>query len=159
MRAGGEARPFISGPSFESHPALSPDGRWLAYASDESGRPEVYLTDFPAHGGRWQISTDGGTAPAWAPHGSTLYFQKTQFANLSDQLLMSVAIDAVAGAPSVSPPVEALRGPFQLSNEYGRQYDVAPDGTRFLMARRSGLDAPLDLLTVVLNWTQELPRR
>jgi serine/threonine protein kinase len=159
MDAGGTARPFIDGPAFESHPALSPDGRWLAYVSDERGRFEVYLTDFPAHGGRWQVSTDGGTAPVWAPDGHTLYFQKLQWANFSDLVLMSAKIDDVGGAPSIGTPAEALLGPFAESNEFGRSYDIAPDGTRFLMARRSGLNAPLDLLTVVLNWTRELPSR
>ncbi len=159
--SGGAPRPVLNGPAAESHPALSPDGRWLAYASDQLGHQEIYVTDFPAHSGRWQVSTGGGIAPAWSPDGSELYFQLTQFTNvaLAAQIMMVAEFDGRGAAPNLGTPVEVLRGPFQLSNEYGRDYDVAPDGRRFLMVRRGQLDAPLDALTVIVNWFAESATR
>jgi Tol biopolymer transport system component/predicted Ser/Thr protein kinase len=159
MKEGGPARVLLDSPAFEAHPALSPDGRWLAYSSAEKGRTEIYLTDFPALSGRWQVSSGGGLAPAWAPDGRRLYYQLGDLANLVNQVLMSTETDLSGASPRFATPSEVMRGPFSLSLPYGRSYDIAPDGTRFLMARRSGLNVPLDLLTVVLNWTGELSGR
>jgi len=154
----GEVSTLLDGPASESHPALSPDGRWLAYESNQGRQAEVYVTDFPGHTGRWQVSSGGGIAPAWAPDGTQLYFQRNQFSNVerAEAFLMSASFDGRSAAPAIGTPVEALRGPYDMSNQYGRQYDIAPGGDRFLMVRRRPLSASLNMLTVVVNWFTEL---
>jgi hypothetical protein len=129
--------------------ALSPDGRWMANSSDESGDFEVYVQPYPNPGGtRWRISMGGGRDPLWSRDGRELFYQHdtTMFAA------------AVTTKPSFSfaPPVALFDGPYVDS--IGRWYDVAPDG-RFLMIKpgwlSAGHDAPLN---VVLNWHEELTR-
>ena len=159
MAAAAQPRLFLDGPASESHPALSPDGHWLAFESTESGKSEIYVTDFPTHTGRWQVSNGGGTAPAWAPNGRELFYEKPGWVNNSEQEILAVSVSANGGAPSLGTPAVALHGSFEPSNEYGRNFDVAPNGARFLMVRRTPLDLQLDALTVVLNWTGELRGR
>ena len=72
-----EPTPFLGGPFDETHPAFSPDGRWLAYASDESGRLEVYVPPFPSAEGKFQISIEGGTYPTWSTETNELFFYHT----------------------------------------------------------------------------------
>jgi Tol biopolymer transport system component len=66
--------PFLNSPANERGAVLSPSGKWLAYDSDESGRYEVYVTAFPDHGGKWQVSNDGGNSPSWSGDGKQLYY-------------------------------------------------------------------------------------
>ena len=123
-------------------PALSPDGRWLAYVSDESGRNEVYLLPYPAmRGGRRQVSVNGGASPKWTRGGSELVF-------VSRDTMMSVAVSRGTGEPGSPNPL------FGVSN-FGPAYDVAPDGQRFVMTRRSPESAPRSLV-VVTNFVDEL---
>ena len=70
-----KAEPFLTTPFTEGAPSFSPDGRWLAYVSDESGRPEIYVQPYPGPGGKWQISTDGGTEPLWNRSGRELFYR------------------------------------------------------------------------------------
>ena len=70
-----KAQPFLRTPFNESAPRFSPDGRWLAYISDESGRYEIYVQPYPGPGGKWQISTEGGTEPVWNPNGRELFYR------------------------------------------------------------------------------------
>ena len=70
-----KAQPFLRTPFVESVPRFSPSGRWLAYVSDESGRPEIYVQPYPGPGGKWQISTEGGTEPVWNPNGRELFYR------------------------------------------------------------------------------------
>ena len=76
----GEHRPqlLIRGPSDEGQPAMSPDGRWIAYQSNSSGRWEVYVQPFPGLGGRWQVSTQGGVSPIWGPNGRELFYRNAR---------------------------------------------------------------------------------
>src|SRR5438552_1533263 len=71
----GKPESFLRTPASERHPALSPDGRWIAYSSTESGIPELYVRPFPGPGGKWQISTGGGKYPKWSRTGHALYYQ------------------------------------------------------------------------------------
>ena len=128
-------------------------GAWIAYQSDESGQPEVYVRPFPdVDAGRWQISTAGGRYPAWAPDGAELFFlQGTQ--------LMASPVQTDASFTPGTP--EVLFGANYSFSYTGRNYDVAPDG-RFLMinlASRSGEDTPSAQINVVLNWFEELTER
>ena len=70
-----KAQPFLRTPFNEAAPRFSPDGRWLAYISDESGRYEIYVQPYPGPGGKWQISTEGGTEPVWNPNGRELFYR------------------------------------------------------------------------------------
>ena len=140
----------------ENQPAVSPDGRWLAYMSTLSGRSEVYVERFPDLGDRRLISTDGGSMPLWSPDGSELFYL-----NLNSDKLMVVVIDSEAGL-TTGPPEVLFEGDF--FSQFGlRTYDVTPDGQRFVMLTRGGAqstknDAPPSLV-VVQNWLAEHNRR
>jgi len=117
----------------EVHPQFSPDGRWLAYASDESGTMEIYVRPFPnINAGKWQISTDGGNSPRWSPNGKELYYLIGE--NIAEAL-MAVEVET---KPTFSPgkPKVLFRGKYlgSLPNN-GIPYDVHPDGRRFLMMK------------------------
>jgi Tol biopolymer transport system component len=134
---------------------VSPDGRWLAYDSNPSGETQVYVRPFPdVAGGQWQISTDGGSQPAWGRDGQELFYVAR------DGGLRSVRVsrDAtwVAGAPT---KLFDRRYYFGATAESGRTYDVAKDG-RFLMIKDAAPDpaaAPTSIV-VVQNWFEELTR-
>jgi serine/threonine-protein kinase len=128
---------------------ISPDGRWLAYESDESGRFDVYVRPFPdVDAGRWPISTAGGTKPAWRPDGRELFFVDSQ------SKLYAVPIGAGPGFQPGKP--EALfDAPNPNSLVYGRHYDVARDG-RFVLIRQAEASTAPSSVVVVLNWYDEL---
>jgi hypothetical protein len=120
----------------ESYPDLSPDGRWLAFATDESGRNEVYVQPYPGPGPRQQLSTDGGTAPAWSRDGRELFYTTTQTVGGQATLtkMMAVPVEfrstVIAGTPRM-----IFEGKFGASAAT-RGYDVTPDGRRFLMVQQ-----------------------
>jgi serine/threonine-protein kinase len=133
---------------------ISPDGHWLAYYSNESGRPEVYVRPFPkVEGGRWQISTGGGSRPAWSAAGRELFF-------LQGLAMMAVAVQT-APTFSAGNPSKLFDGQWFLPG-LARPYDVSRDGQRFLMikdATNGGPSGASPTITVVLNWFEELKAR
>jgi Tol biopolymer transport system component len=129
----------------ERDQTFSPNGRWTAYTSDESGRNEVYVAPFPGPGGKRQVSTAGGSAPLWRPDGNELFY------TAADNRLMAAEVDAKGGAFEVK-KVDALFGPL-ISNGYG----VSADGQRFLSAVAPEGESG-EPLTVVLNWTAALKK-
>jgi eukaryotic-like serine/threonine-protein kinase len=136
-------QPIDQSPANESQGVLSPDDRWIAYVSDESGSDEVYVRSFPASEGRWQISTGGGTQPRWRSDGRELYFIS------AESRLTAVE---VASAPQLT-----YRAPQTLFVLRGAgDYAVAPDG-RFLVLMPVGERGNREL-QVVLNWASELRR-
>jgi eukaryotic-like serine/threonine-protein kinase len=141
-------RPFLHGPFNESQARLSPNGRWLAYVSDESGREQVYVTPFPGSGGRWPISTDGGSDPVWARNGRELFYR-----NGDRMMAVTVTSDATFSAtkPKLLFEAKALPDPW-------RTYDVTPEG-EFLMIEPGESDTPPAQINVVLNWLQEIRPR
>jgi len=147
-----KAQPFLQTQFNETSPRFSPDGHWLAYVSDESGHYEVYVQPFPGPGGKWEISTEGGTEAVWNPNGRELFYRN------GDKLM---AVDIVtqpgfsAGKPKVLFEGHYLPTPLTFPN-----YDVSQDGQRFLMLKsvEGGVDAPTQI-NVVLNWFEELKRR
>jgi Tol biopolymer transport system component len=141
-------RPFLNGPFNESAARLSPNGRWLAYVSDESGREEVYVVPFPGSGGRWPISTDGGSQPVWARNGRELYYR-----NGDRTMAVTVTSDATFSATKPRFLFEAK----YLSGEL-LTYDVTPDG-EFLMIELGESDTPPSQINAVLNWLQEVRQR
>jgi eukaryotic-like serine/threonine-protein kinase len=147
-----KAQPFLRTPFNESVPRFSPDGRWLAYISNESGRWEIYVQSYPGPGGKWQISTEGGTEPAWNPNGRELFYR-------SGEKMMSVDI-ATQPSFSAGKPRVLFEGRYSPAPGTTPNYDVSPDGQRFLMIRPTEqAEAAATQINVVLNWFEELKRR
>ena len=139
----------------ESNGEVSPNGRWLAYQSDESGSAEIYVRPFPnVVDSRTKISTSGGTRPAWARNGRELFYVKV------DGTMVAVPIhpDAGDGRFSAGTPTSLFQGAYFVT-QAGRTYDVAPDGSRFLMIKSApSTNSSTVQLVVVLNWFDELKR-
>jgi serine/threonine-protein kinase len=147
-----KAQLFLRAPLLQSAPRFSPDGRWLAYVSDESGRSEIYVQSYPGPGGKWQISTEGGTEPVWNPKGRELFYR-------SGAKMLAVDITTqpkFAGGK----PRTLFEGHYQPTPATSPNYDVSPDGQRFLMLKpiEQNQAAPTQI-NVVLNWFEELKRR
>ncbi|HEU5256867.1 MAG TPA: hypothetical protein VFU28_12805 [Vicinamibacterales bacterium] len=144
---------------FESRGGVvSPDGRWLAYESNSTGRFEIYVRPFPNVGaGQWQVSNAGGVQPLWAHSGRELFFIAP------DGALMTVPADPRGSAWSAGSPMKLIEGRYYngAGLTIGREYDVSPDDQRFLMIKEGGASdqtaAPGSLI-VVLNWIEELKR-
>jgi Tol biopolymer transport system component len=137
-------RPFLQTPTNESNPKFSPDGRWVAYVSDESGRKEIYVRPFPGPGGRWQISTAGGDEPMWARNGRELFYR-------NGDKMMATAVET-------NPVFAASKPKLLFEAHYETGYDVSPDGQRFLMIKASEQESAATQVNVVLNWSDELRR-
>src|SRR3989454_716091 len=147
-----KAQPFLRTRFDESVPRFSPDGRWLAYISNESGRYEIYVQPYPGPGGKWQISTEGGTEPTWNHNGRELFYR-------SGDRMMAVDI-ATQPSFAAGKPRMLFAGPYELSPATSPNYDVSPDGQRFLMLKPSEQEAAAPTqINVVLNWFEELKRR
>jgi serine/threonine-protein kinase len=132
-----------------AHPSLSPDGRWMAYDSDESGRVEVYVQSFPDPGiQRWKVSLGSGSEPLWTRGGRELVYRK-------GDSVMAVSMD-LAGNRS-GQPVALFGGPYPDSTGWTRprSYDVSADGERFLLLKRPP-ERERPRVNVVLNWFDEL---
>jgi serine/threonine-protein kinase len=129
--------------------ALSPDGRWLAYQSSESGRPQIYVRDMSGSGGRWQVSTAGGEEPRWSPDGGQLYYR-------NNDLFMAVSVDKAAFHAGT--PKNLFSGVFDLRSNSGVTYDVDPRGGRFLMIRPVEDTGSRARVRMVMNWFDELRR-
>jgi len=130
---------------------ISPDGRWLAYQSNDSGQLEIYVRPFPnVDEGRWQISRAGGARPLWARDGSELFYFDPGWRLMVVSVRMDPNFDF--GNPQII--LEESYPP--LPGALGRTYDVSPDGERFLMIKTGETGA--DTINVVLNWFEELKR-
>jgi Tol biopolymer transport system component len=147
LGAGDSVRPFLVTEFNERGIAPSPDGRWLAYVSDESGQDEVYVRPVPGPGGKRQVSIDGGQEPAWSTDGRELYYRSGTYFMAAD----------IQTRPAFS--VGARRQLFPDSYEKNpdhTNYDIHPVTGQFLLVK--GSDEPTDLV-VVLNWFEELRER
>jgi serine/threonine-protein kinase len=152
LPGGSEGPPveLVATPAGEYTPALSPDGRWLAYVSNETGRLEVYVQPFLAtDGARWLVSRNGGTEPLWAPGGTELFYRNLML----DMIAVEYTADTIftPGVQTVLFPAAQYR-----SNNFHRVYDVTPDGQRFIMVRSETIDH--GELIWVQNWFTELRR-
>jgi serine/threonine protein kinase/Tol biopolymer transport system component len=146
-------RPFLQSKHNEIHPALSPDGRWMAYASNESGRYEVNVRSYPGPGVVTQVSADGGFEPIWSPDGREIYYRTQE-----GKRVMAVEFTPDAPTPRLGKPRLLFEGRFAGLETYGRRYDLAPDGERFLMLQENEPPPPPTQYNVVLNWFEELKR-
>ena len=147
-----KAQPFLRTPLNESAPRFSPDGRWLAYISDESGRFEIYVQPYPGPGGKWQVSTEGGTEPVWNPNGRELFYR-------SGDKMMAVEI-ATQPSFAAGNPRMLFEGQYVPTPGTVPNYDVSPDGQCFLMLMptEQAQAAPTQI-NVVLNWFEELKQK
>jgi serine/threonine-protein kinase len=132
----------------EMYPRLSPDGRWLAYTSNESGRSEVLVQAFPEPRGRTPISTSGGDEPVWSRDGRELFY-------LDGDDMMVVEV-RTSPAFTASPPRKLFEGRYVRSPNSVAGYDVSADGQRFLRVQPVNPDPPTDRIQVTLNWFEAL---
>jgi Tol biopolymer transport system component len=153
-------RPLLNSQFSEEWAQVSPDGKWVAYNSDESGRPEVYVAPFPAMGSKARVSTEGGVHPQWAPNGKELYYRIGSSVEMQRSLEQRVKLMAV---PVETSPVfkagtahKLFEGPFFDS---GHDYAVTPDGKGFIFIRESGPASSASTVKVVVNWFEELKRK
>jgi Tol biopolymer transport system component len=136
---------FLATEFNETDPAISPDGAWIAYVSNEAGSPEVFIRRYPDTGTTWQVSTGGGGGPVWARDGSELFF-------VSGTKMMAAAVET-RPALRLGNPVELFDGGFSVARS--RDYDVTPDG-RFVALRAAGKGSGRKELRMLLNWRQGL---
>ena len=142
----GEAFPFLVTPAGESAAQFSPDGRYIAYQSDESGVNEIYVRPFPEGDARFKISSAGGMAPVWSRTGDELFYR--------ERTALMVVDVALGDDFAASRPRELFDGDFVVENTGHPYYDVAPDGQSFVMSQ-TPRDEPLTEIQVVLNWFDE----
>ncbi|HXW04728.1 MAG TPA: protein kinase [Vicinamibacterales bacterium] len=143
---GGVPQPLLQTPFNEREPEFSPDGRWVAYTSDESGRREVYVRPFPGPGSRTVISVNGGETPRWTRGGRELLYR-------TQEGVMSVAVDTARGFAAAKPQ-RVFAGPAYPDGGY----DVTADGKRLLVVQSKATPASTQI-QVVLNWFSELKAR
>ena len=150
-------QPLLQEDFSEFRSDLSPDGRWIAYTSNETGENEVYVRPFPnVEDGKWQISAGGGSEPRWGSEGRELFY----LGNLDDSALVRVDIDTESGFKAGSPEELFLTDDFQTAGASAPNYDLLPNGQQFLMLKnfqRANLEGPTELI-VVDNWFEELKR-
>src|SRR5438876_9230964 len=141
--------PIVATAFTETSPAISPNGRWLAYSSNESGKTDIHVVPFPnTHGGKWAISTDGGTEPVWSHRGTELFYRD------ASGNLVAVGVNANRTF-SVGRSTTLFPAAGYESSRFTPEYAVAPDDKRFLMIRPLETKSP-DNIIVVENWFEEL---
>jgi serine/threonine-protein kinase len=148
LRPGEQPRPFVATPAVELQPAVSPDGRFVAYSADATGRADLYVQPFPPTGAKWLLA-EGAGAPVWSLDGRELYFARGR-----ELVAVSVTENPTFG---VGPERKlfAVPVPAMIGDDQATAYAVAPDG-RFLASRGTSTDVMNDHLVVVLNWLSRL---
>jgi hypothetical protein len=155
-----ETKVILATPFGEAFPSISPDGHWLAYASNESGGYAVYVRPFPTGKGKWQVSDVGGAHPQWSHDGSELFWR-------TDEGIMVADVETGAGTFRAGKVRQLFSGPFQggplgvaIGGFQFGDYDVAPDGERFVMfpdSQKAGRGDHAHI-TLVTRWFDELER-
>jgi serine/threonine-protein kinase len=153
----GEPKPFVNTVSNEGYPDFSPDGRWLAYGSDESGRFEVYVRPFPGPGGKWQISSGGGRFPKWSRGGRELFYRTL----LPESKIMAATYSASGDSFHADKP--RLWSPGQFTDTgVIPNFDVHPDGKRFAVLKAPDTDrqsGPNNKVSFIFNFFEVLRRK
>jgi serine/threonine-protein kinase len=150
--------PFRSTPFSEASPAFSPDGRWIAYESNETGRPEVYVSSYPPGGGKWQVSDSLGDQPRWSRSGRELFFRSTDG-------IMAVEVDGGGSSFKAGRPQPLFSGSFlggiggvSVPGLSFPDYDVSADGQRFVMFTGGSKEFRSSSVNIVTGWFAELRR-
>jgi len=141
--------PFLATPVAERHPSFAPDGHWIAYESNETGRSEVFVAPYPGPGRKWQISREGGWHPVWLNDGTSIVYATNDSARV-----MLVKVTTAGGALGPGVPTEILKLPSGITD-----LDVSPDGQRALAIVASGNEGTVHELNVALNWSAALKTR
>jgi eukaryotic-like serine/threonine-protein kinase len=157
IKGGLAKEPLLEGKNLAGYPQISPNGRWLAYTSNESGRNEVYVRPFPdVKNRRWTVSTNGGYGAIWSPDGRELFYR-----NGESVVAVEVESDSVFNPKQ---PKELFKGSyFSIGESMLPMWDISPKDKRFLMIKEEG-STPSDSagarkISVVMNWTEELKKR
>jgi serine/threonine-protein kinase len=152
-------KPLLHEDYLETQPRVSPNGRWIAYTSNESGKNDVYVRPFPdVNKGHWQISPTGGDTPLWSPNGRELFY-------FSHDTVMAVSVTTEPNFSIIGAPQKLFRGPYACAAKYigdSVSWDISPDGKRFLMIKLPGEstpESPKPRINIVLNWFEELKQR
>lgn len=143
-----KVQPFLQSTFYQGRPRFSPDGHWVVYESNETGRPEIYVQPYPGPGGKWMISTEGGIYPLWARTGHEIFFS-------SENKIMVVPVETQPTFKAGTPRMLFRGGNYLMTLA---NYDVAPDGQHFLMIKEKEAPASLKEVSIVLHWTDELKR-
>ena len=146
-------KPLLNAKHNEMEPQISPDGQWMAYQSNESGKDEVYVRPFPdVSRGQWQVSTNGGDSPLWSPDGQELFYR-------SGESFIAVDIETEPVFKRGKSQV-LFNGRYSSSIDFFAYvyWDIHPDGKRFLMLKASAAVSPRKI-NIVLNWLEELRQR
>jgi Tol biopolymer transport system component len=149
LKEGKKSRPFLRSSFNEANLTFSPDGRWIAYQSNESGNDEVYVQPFPGPGSKVLVSTQGGTEAVWSRDGRELFYR-------SGNRMMAVAT-TMQPIFQASRPEVLFERPYSMASVL-RNYDVTSDGRRFLMLKESEQAAAATRIDVVQSWFDELKR-
>ena len=158
LEEGGEPEPFLATSFLDRDPQFSPDGKWVAYSSNESGGMEVYVRPFPAASGRWQISDGGGRFPTWSGDGSELFYR-------TDDGILVASIEASDDTLIVGKAESLFEGSFRggisgiaVGGFQFKDFDVAPDGQSFVMFPDEQDREGNTHVTLIFNWFDELER-
>jgi len=144
-----KARPWLATPFGEANARFSPDGKWIAYQSNESGRNEIYVRAFPDSDEKWPISTGGGTMPSWRGDGREIYYVS------GESRMMAVAVKPGAAFETETPVALFAT---ELRPHIARQYDVTPDGSKFLLNNLVDISPP-EPVTLLQNWTARFAKQ
>jgi dipeptidyl aminopeptidase/acylaminoacyl peptidase len=154
-------KPLLNQDYQEIQPKISPNGRWIVYASNESGKGEIYVRSFPdVNQGRWQVSTGGGDSPLWSPDGRELFY-------LNGDAVMVVSVTTEPSFNILGTPKVLFRGTYvsAMPGPDGTPWDIHPDGKRFLMMKPPASTGATPVaagprkINIVLNWFEELKQR
>jgi hypothetical protein len=130
---------------------VSPGGNWLAYESDDSGRPEIYVRDLGGSGARWQVTSEGGQEPHWSSDGRQLFYR-------SANRLLAIPLEP-GKTLRHGQPRGLFDGLYSTGIESGRSYDVNPVTGRFLLVRPADSGPSPRAVRMVLNWALDLPAK
>jgi serine/threonine-protein kinase len=153
--ADGKVQPLLASPKFnEDNPQVSPNGRWLAYESNQSGRDDIYVRPFPNVDGAGGVlvSTGGGTQPLWSRTGKELFYL------VRPSTIMAVPVDIATPSFSAGNPEAVVNGGFMAPPFSGLSYSVSPDGKRFLVIKDPRTSSAPPQLVLAFNWLEELER-
>jgi Tol biopolymer transport system component len=151
----GEPKPFVNSAFTEAEPAFSPDGRWIAYVSNESGSYEVYVRPFPGPGGKWQVSTGAGTYPKWSRNGKDLFYRTV------DSKIMVVTYTASDDSFHADKPQLWSPGQFTERGIGTYNFDLHPDGKRFAVLKAPGTEqtTAVNKVSFIFNFFDEIRRK